>query len=175
MSNDPWNKLRDRIPEPQPPAGHERRFRRKLLELNQKPKRSLYWLWYASAACILAVVITVAVTEIHESNERAERISLQDLPPRVAATETFLIEQLTDKSASVDLSNPQIAHHVKRLRILEKEHSRLDSLLQSPAANERVVKAMINNYQLRLEVLEHILTELQIQKRAKRSENRPQT
>lgn len=175
MSNDPWNKLRECIPEPKPPAGHEGRFKQKLLELNQRPKHSLYWLWYASAACVLAVVITMVVSEFRESNEQVERISLQDMPPRVAATEKYFIEQLINKSASVDLSNPLMAHHMKRLSILENEYARLDSLLQTPAANERLVKAMINNYKLRLEVLEHVLTELQIQKQSKRSELKSHT
>ena len=159
------------IPDPEPTPGHELRFRQKLIQQNEPKKKNHYWIWYAAAASVLIAVISIAVSEMNDSNIRAEKISLQDLSPRVAETQVFLSGKVLDKTSEADLNDPAIAHQVVRLRQLEAEYLKLDSLLQSTQANERVVKAMITNYKLRLDVLEYILTELQVKKQNPISSN----
>lgn len=140
-----------------PPVGHEARFQQKLKQL-QRPKNRK-WIIQISifAAAAAAVILILVVNGIHTDNEDFKKRSLSDVSPQTKALEIQMTENIIRREAKVDFENPVLFEQIKVYRALQIEFIQLENDLNLNFGNERLIKAMMDNYQHRLKVLENIL------------------
>ncbi|MFM1932272.1 MAG: hypothetical protein RL226_1575 [Bacteroidota bacterium] len=143
--------------EPEIPDGHEERFQLKMR--NQEAPKQKKWLLYlvGSAAAVAALILMIVTFSIRSDNEAYEKRTLADVSPQTRAMEKSISTLLDEKEQRIDFSQPELFEQVKLYRQLEVEYTELESALNTNFGNEKVVRAMMDNYRNRLRVLENIL------------------
>ncbi|MCK0160252.1 hypothetical protein [Allomuricauda sp. F6463D] len=162
--------------------GHEDRFFAKLeTELpNDPPKRKVFSLWMQIAASVVVAVglsiyyfnsnesatnpnEEVTVVDGNHSNTEVKGISLGDLSPGLKKIETYYtttinlqLAELADDSVNKEL----VDSYMERLAELNKEYHRLNQELNELGPNDQTINALINNLQLRLQLLQKLKTKL---------------
>lgn len=140
-----------------PPAGHEARFRNKLNARKGKSRR----IWIATittaAAIAAGFIIYTAISGIQNENEVFQKRSLADVSPQTKALELQMTEKINRREAEVDFENPVLFDQIQVYRSLQTEFVKLEDALNLNFGDERLIRAMMDNYQHRLKVLENIL------------------
>jgi len=145
----------------QPPSGHLERFGEKLGTEKGRSIRIRHLLQVAaSVAVILAsafVIITrdrsgskVADRQIPEVVLEADRYYADRLHAKYEQIREFPFEQPEEKTLLLD-----------ELEDLDAHHRQLMSDLQANPDDERVLNALIRHYQMKLEVMDQIINQLQ--------------
>lgn len=141
------------------PEGHHQRFLRKLAH-HEQPKvqkkhfRNTLWITSAAAASILIALIVFIQGEIREENRNSARIEIREIAPEAGLIQDRLEQRIQTKSKGMNINDPSLKADFERFQLLEKEYQKLDSMLQNQVINERIIKAMIENYGHRLRILE---------------------
>ena len=143
-----------------------------LQKLDAPPKvRRLrnHWLMRAAAVLLIFALSWVVHDFVNSSyrNQPRETTNVATLPPQVSelleaeAFYTSRIEELKTEVIRFDNRMPGIA------QVMELELSELDSAyaglrrdLKDQAANEEIINAMIQNYRIRIAILEDLLLQL---------------
>ncbi|MEQ5789533.1 hypothetical protein J4E06_00620 [Muricauda sp. NFXS6] len=162
--------------------GHEDRFFSKLeKELpNDPPKKKVISLWMQIAASIVVAVglsfyyfssnegpvgtdEKVTVVERNNPGGGVQGISLGDLSPDLKKIETYYttninlqLSELADDPGNKEL----VDSYMDRLAELNKEYQRLNEELNELGPNDQTINALINNLQLRLQLLQKLKTKL---------------
>jgi len=163
-------------------AGHEDRFFSKLeKELpNDPPKKKVTSLWMQIAASIVVAVglsfyyfnsnegpvdsdEKVTVVDRDNPNIGVQGISLGDLSPDLKKIETYYttninlqLSELADDPGNKEL----VDSYMDRLAELNKEYQRLNEELNELGPNDQTINALINNLQLRLQLLQKLKSKL---------------
>lgn len=152
------------------PKGHKERFSQMLDEsFPEKKGGSVPRHWMQIAAVLLGVggiatvmillnpadeITSVPVTTVQE--QTVKTITLGDLSPELNKIEDFYLASIQYELAALD-SDPKykelMDQYVKQLSALDEEYKKLTEELNTIGPNENTVSAMINNLQLRLELL----------------------
>lgn len=171
MAQDIRDMLKDFQPEkPKLSKGHEARFEKRLeMEFSEK-KRNASFFWVKIAASV-AVLISVAyfgfqyysnkVTtgpEIVETNMEKEvpTITIGDLSPDLKKVEDFYITGINQQLASLNRTpeNEELINgYLQRLEELNNAYTILTKELNEVGPSEATITALIDNLQLRLELL----------------------
>jgi len=119
------------------------------------------WLWRVAAAFIIGVGITIAMYSFNQntfdSNELAYQVS-----PEWAETEQYYAIQIDEKLQAIQASHVELDPLIMEdMKLLDVAYTELRDDLADGADNEEVINAMISNYQIKLEILERILEEVQ--------------
>lgn len=138
------------------------------------PIRQLY---YACAGVAAAVVLLAAafwninqsnsdqVADVSVSNQsEIELLSLSDVSSELAEVESYYVAEVNlkmDELKELDNSGEYLAE----VEMLREEFDELRKEMGRGADQEKIVQAMIQNYRLRLEILEEMLDELRSWKR----------
>lgn len=142
-----------------PLTGHENRFETKLLfksSANKQKRKIPVWSYGAVAACILALVVWVVNSEIQDTRMAAQQISLSEYSYEMGEMETYFTNEIESRLSDVDVSDVEIQGYLGKLEDLKTEYVSLEQALARNYGNERVINAMIDNYKLRLLVLEKL-------------------
>lgn len=146
-----------------PNAGHKDRFLKKLdgAEPARPVKRSLFF--SLSVAATILVLVAVGAWLMLRTPVSTEQIadsrSLSEVSPELALAEQEwqqLLETRTTEAKQVVATNPQFAVFLDELDQLEREYEQLKVEFAGHDSNEQIMRAMIRNYRLRLEVLERM-------------------
>jgi hypothetical protein len=144
-----------------PPKGIWRNIRRKL-----KKEKSLSRQWLSIAAMIVVILGTAVIFFRPEyrwsSSERQKNIDdITGITPQLKETETYynnLINSLYTEAKPLLTNNPEIKKE------LNNDLSQLDSIctdlkkdLKDNIANQDVVEALIQNYRIKIRILEDML------------------
>lgn len=157
-SDDLWGKIEDDLPS-----------MRKMVPIRQ--------LYYACAGVAAAVVLLaaafwnvnqpgteqVAVVNVTDQSE-IELLSLSDVSSELAEVESYYVSEVNlkmDELKELDNSGEYLAE----VEMLREEFEELRKEMGRGADQEKIVQAMIQNYRLRLEILEEMLDELRSWKR----------
>ncbi len=117
------------------------------------------WMKWAAAIIILVVAGGIFMGSI---SGEAELRTMSELSPELADTEIYYSTQLGEKLQIIQSSGVELDQQVyDDLEQLDLAYRELMNDLQDNADNEEVVRAMIENYRLRLQMLEQILNEIQ--------------
>lgn len=141
------------------PEGHHQRLLRKLAH-HEQPKvqkkhfRNTLWITSAAAASILIALIVFIQGEIREENRNSARIEIREIAAEAGLIQDRLEQRIQTKSKGININDPSLKADFERFQLLEKEYQKLDSMLQNQVINERIIKAMIENYGHRLRILE---------------------
>ena len=148
----------------EPKAGHQQRFEEKLGGGSKKKVKSSgiipLWLpWLAVAACFLvAVILFGGVFDPNLKNQgelasvSSEMAETQDFYASVIKKELYHLEQ--EKTPETEAI---IQDALKQLEILENDYTRLKTDLVKSGQDQRVIYAMISNFQKRIDLLNQVL------------------
>ena len=156
---------RDQFDYAEPDAGHFDRFRNKL-ESKRKGKKE--WLTYLKAASIVLLIVMSALwtyDNLFSRLDLTEGTSLGEISPEYKEAEIYYTKMVESKY-------DEIEHYVfpgdtTQKEILKKELSDMDIMyknlekeLQVNPKDERVIHAMIEHYELKIDVMNQILDQL---------------
>lgn len=162
--------------------GHEDRFFSKLEKELPKdpPKRKVISLWMQIAASVVVAVglsvyyfsgnegtvepdEKITVVDKETPGNEAQGISLGDLSPDLKKIETYYttninlqLSELADDPGNKEL----VDSYMDRLAELNKEYQRLNEELNDFGPNDQTIGALINNLQLRLQLLQKLKSKL---------------
>jgi len=148
-----------------PPAGIWKRIRKEL-----KKEKSNIRLWFSIAAMIVVILGTTLAlfrpayrwSDLNSRKNNYEGLTRND--PQLKETETYynnLVNSLYKEATPLLTKNPEIKKE------LNTDLSHLDSIcvdikkdLKDNIANQDVVEALIQNYRIKIQILEDMLTTL---------------
>ncbi len=167
MKDNLRNRFKEENFDLEPFEGHEHRFETKLMfaqkSSKQKTKKSS-WFYLLAAACFLGVIVAVALYHTRKEikivknikdEKREDQFRLADISLEAAYKEKYFKKEIK-KRENFNTSDPIIKPLIRQLNQLEKDHEMLENKLRNNINNEHLIDALLNNYKIRLEVLEKL-------------------
>jgi hypothetical protein len=112
-------------------------------------------IWRIAAAIVLLMVSVVSLLTINTSGQ--EGLALHEISIELAETERYYMQQINQRMQVID-AYPEVSSQAKlEIMALDSIYNELKVDLKDNIDNEEVVSAMIENYRLKLELLEGIL------------------
>ena len=126
------------------------------------PPKPRYRGWMLGVAASLAVIFITSVLVLNSTADNA--------PNEIAEIEGYYEEAINHKIGLVknQLDDPSI---LEDLQAMDEAFAELKSDLNENVDNEEVIMAMMENYQLKLKILEEILVELEKEKKDGKGES----
>ncbi len=144
----------------QPHNGHEERFRQKL---GRVPERRLNLRYTLQIAASVAILITSGIL-IVRLNKSGEKQAMNEVPVVIQEADAYFASQVNtrfDQIREFDfIQSEEKALLLDELKELESHHQQLIEDLKANPGDERVINALIRHYQLKLEVMDQIITHL---------------
>ncbi len=161
----------------EPTEGHADRFLRKLEKEEESKRSSGVTFWRVAAAVIVLATISVSVLlpRFNSPNDvQYASMKLSDVSEELAEVEMYYQSKLEREYAELNKlseSDPVVKSYLDELEKLNERYQDLEEDLYSSGSHEKVVIAMIENFRLRLELIE----KLEKIKNGSKSENIKQT
>lgn len=156
---------RDHFDHFEPPEGHYEKFRTRLdgLHMDNKPGIS-YFIKVAAVLVLVSVTSIIIYKQINRLYFQPDRFTLSDISTEYKEVEQYFISSINHKYSEIEQLNIQ---DPEQKEILLKEIDEMDNLFKSMQQDlkanpndERIIHAMINHYQMKLEVMNQIVTQL---------------
>lgn len=143
----------------------------KELHKEEKPKRRvIYWL---SVAASLALLITVGTQFIPSDEDidpikgggevKTKEVSLGKISPELNTIETYYINSINLELSQLEITDENkelIDSYLGKIGELTKEYKSLTLELKNKGVNDQTIDALINNLQLRLQLLKRLKKQL---------------
>ncbi len=141
-----------------PRFGHLERFKNRLNPTEKK--RSISYKWMSVAASIVLMIGFWL-----GSNQANSTIVLADVSPQMQEAESFFMTTISQEIKEIEkFRNPKteqiIEDALNQLEKLEDKYKELVKALNDSNKDRRVIYAMINNYQSRIEILQNVLKQV---------------
>lgn len=156
------NQNRDAFDDVEPIEGHEARFLRKLEQEVENKKSAPVGFWRIAAAVILLVVLSVSLLIPRFNNPddvQYGSMSLSDVSDDMANVEFYYRSKLAGEYEKINQlahSDPLVTAYLGEIDKLNKEYKKLEATLYESGTHEKVVLAMIENFRLRLSLMEKL-------------------
>lgn len=158
---------KDYFEDQEPSEGHFERFSRKL-ELRfgmNTPKRSIVPYLLKAAVVTLLVTLSSLWTWDHFIRPGASRMTLSEVSPQYKEVENYYIHQVNlmeGEIVNVNMRNnpEQKEMIINEMKSMDSVYVSLQKELKANPDDERIINAMIEHYQTKLEVLTYIVTQL---------------
>jgi cytochrome c-type biogenesis protein CcmH/NrfG len=151
----------------EPSKGHLERFNRKLeLRFQEKvPKRSIVPYLLRAAVVTLLVTLSSLYTWDHFIRTGSSRMTLGEVSPQYKEVENYYVHQVNmmeGEIVNIDLKNnpEQKEMLVKEMKSMDSVYVSLQKELKANPNDERIINAMIEHYQTKIEVLNYIVGQL---------------
>lgn len=140
------------------PDNHQKRFMDRLNASPQMATRGITWWKPLSIAASILLLVSIAFTL---NPSEPEEKGLASISPEMEQTQSFFITAInqeleTLKSFESEETNVLIDDTIRRLSLLEVEYDHLKTDLEESGNDKRVIAAMIENFQSRIEILEQV-------------------
>jgi hypothetical protein len=159
---------KDLFEDAEPSKGHMERFNAKLALRLQKqaPKRSIVPYLLRAAVVTLLVTLSSLWTWDHFIRPSSSRMTLGQVSPQYKEVENYYIHQVNlmeGEIVNVDLKNnpEQKKELLKEMKSMDSVYVSLQKELKANPNDERIINAMIEHYQTKLEVMNYIVSQLQ--------------
>ena len=154
--------------------GHEERFLNRLEEdLPAKRKRqNFHWLGIAASVVFLLAIgsyllqetdgdnaVTATETQADEPIRAKHAISLGDLSPDLQKIEAYYVTNINLALSKLEVSNDNkdiVDGYLERLEELNQEYEILSNELNEMGPNDQTIAAMVQNLQLRAQLLQKL-------------------
>ncbi len=162
----------------EPSEGHFERFTRKLeIRCGEKViRRSIVPYLLKAAVVTLLVTLSSLWTWDHFIRSDRNRMALGDISPEYREVENYYVHQVN--LMENEIVNLDVTSRPEQKEILKKEMRSMDSVyvqlqkeLKANPNDERIINAMIEHYQTKVDVMNYILDQL----RAIRNDNQNKT
>ena len=167
---------RDRFDDLEPQEGHFDRFQEKLGRYHRQ-NRKFPWaaLIRAAVIAVLVVLSGLWVYEQTRSEPSPERLALEKVSPEVRETHmyyTSLMQKKYERIRQFDFKNEQQKEMLLyELKEMDSIYTNIRDDLRSNPNDPRVVSALIRHYQMKLEVMNQIVNQLEKIKQPNIQEN----
>ncbi|MCX6253902.1 MAG: hypothetical protein NTV31_05425 [Bacteroidia bacterium] len=160
-------KNKDFFEEAEPSKGHFERFNRKLeIRFQVKaPKRSIVPYLLRAAVVTLLVTLSSLWTWDHFIRTGSSRMTLGQVSPQYKEVENYYIHQVNlmeGEIVNIDLKNNpgQKTMLMNEMKSMDSVYVSLQKELKANPNDERIINAMIEHYQTKLEVMTYIVSQL---------------
>ena len=147
-----------------PREGHEDRFLQKLERLPvRSPVRRIRFRHAIQVAASVAIILTSAIVLVR-SDKSGSKVAQQEIPAAVMEADIYYTSQVDARYNEIrdfdfaDAEEKTVL--LDELKDLESYQEQLMKDLEANPDDDRVVSAMIRHYQLKLEVMDQIITQL---------------
>jgi hypothetical protein len=145
------------------PSGHNKRFLDKLNEAEKPSIIKLNWWKPLSIAASIAVLIAVGSTWLKANPSESD---LASVSPEMLQTQSFFTttinkELQTLKSFTSPEAKNLVDDALSQINILEKEYAGLKKDLVVSGHDQRVIYAMISNFQNRIDLLQQVIEKIE--------------
>jgi len=157
---------RDQFNDLEPEDGHFKRFREKLSKYHRQ-KNKFPWTVYlkAAAVALLVVLSGLWVQDQIQGNQNQERLALERVSPELKEAHiyyTSLMEKKYERIQEFNFKNEaQKKMLLEELREMDAIYSNIREDLMTNPNDPRVVSALIRHYQMKLEVMNQIVQQLE--------------
>ena len=157
--------------------GHEERFMAKLDSVMPKRKKSVWTVWKIAASIVVLIglgffayqqinktesIETIVVDKADSDNE-SDTFSFGDLSPDLKKVENYYIANIGIELSKLEVSESNkelVDSFMERLSELNKEYENLNKELYELGPNDQTIAALIENLQLRLQLLQKLKRKL---------------
>lgn len=156
-----------------PKEGHENRFLDKLkandvVSVDSKKSSDFYWKPFLAIAASLLICFTVFTTTQSES----EALDLASVSPELSETQDFFTATIENELKKLNnerspLTEQIITDAIAEIQLLETEYQDLKTNLTESGNDQRVIYAMISNFESRIIILNTVLEEIETIKNLK--------
>lgn len=138
--------------------------------LDKKEKKSgLKVVWKVAASFLLILTVGVLILQIKRNTGNYQGNQL--VPVELAEAAFYYQGMINDKLEIIQASKHDVGEEIfDDLEALDQAYAELQNDLKDNADNEEVVQAMIQNYKMKLEILQAILDELKREDRDNQEE-----
>jgi hypothetical protein len=166
---------KDFFDEAEPSQGHLERFSRKLemrFSSHFTIKRSIVPYLLRAAVVTLLITLSSLWTWDHFLRPSRNRMTLGQVSPQYKEVENYYVHQVNlmeNEIVNIDLKNnpSQKEMLLKEMKSMDSVYVQLQKELKANPDDERIVNAMIEHYQTKLDVMSYIVSQL----KAIRNEN----
>ncbi|WP_431137600.1 hypothetical protein [Psychroserpens mesophilus] len=151
-----------------PNSGHQNRFLEKLKQQHRTDdtspqQKSNYWKPILAVAA--SIVLCFSIFTFMQEQE-PDLKDLASVSPELSKTQDFFTLAIQNELETLETErSPEteelIDDALKQLNVLEKDYEKLKKDLTESGDDKRVVYAMISNFQNRIDVLEHVLQNIE--------------
>ena len=157
-----------------PREGHEERFMQKLEMLPKgRQVRRIRFRHAIQVAASVAIILTSAILLVRK-DKSGSKVAQQEIPAAVVEADFYYTSQVDARYNEIkdfDFDDAEEkAVLLDELKDLENYHQKLMKDLEANPDDDRVVSSLIRHYQLKLEVMDQIITQLN-QIKSETSEN----
>ena len=163
----------------EPNAGHDNRFLDKLKNKNvdasdTRPSAGFGWKPLLAIAASLVICFSVFTT----INSKPEVMDLASVSPEMSEAQDFFTATIEAELKKLDserspLTEQVITDALNRIELLEKDYQKLKTDLTESDNDQRVIYAMINNFQNRIDILNTVLEQIETIKQLKNNSDEP--
>ncbi|HRV55336.1 MAG: hypothetical protein R2802_04305 [Flavobacteriaceae bacterium] len=154
----------------EPETGHEARFLEKLdtKTLALTPKRKSIWKPFLGIAASITLLVSLFVfTQKDETTK-----DLASVSPEMQQTQDFFTTSINAELKKLDAEkSPEtlalIEDALKQINLLESEYQKLKTDLYESGNDQRVIYAMIGNFQNRIDILNTVMEQIETIKQLK--------
>ncbi|MGJ8733941.1 MAG: hypothetical protein ACSHW4_12370 [Cellulophaga sp.] len=157
--------------------GHISRFEDKLNAAMPAPKQNKWFVYKIAASVIVLLTISIlvynnqskkatiksTVVDIDKPSKDQEGITLGALSPDLKKIEDYYKVNINLELSQLQVSNDNktlVDSYMERLAELHKEYQDLNTELNTIGPNDQLISALINNLQLRLQLLQKLRKKL---------------
>lgn len=153
--------------------GHEKKFENKLeAAFGKAPKQDYGLILKMVAVAVIAIMSTVFVlnqdftnTSDNPENQvvEAKKIGLGDISPELKTVENYYLTSIKLELATLETTeahDAMINSYLEELKNINKAYDDLEKDLNEYGITEEIINAMIDNLQLRLELLQDLKQKL---------------
>ncbi|MBJ6367658.1 hypothetical protein [Snuella sedimenti] len=159
-----------------PDSNHAQRFLDKLNQTSSPSSRSVFKIPFwkpligIAASIVLLTVLAIGIKQTNNSRE------LADVSPEMANTQNYFTSTIIEEFVKIqEISTPEVQSIVndaiKQIEILEDNYNGLKNDLINSDNDSRVIHAMINNFQNRIDILKKTLEEIKNVQQLKHASN----
>ena len=158
---------KDFFEDAEPSTGHFERFNRKLEMRFQvhSVKRSIVPYLLKAAVVTLLITLSSLWTWDHFIRPGRSRMTLGQVSPQYKEVESYYVHQVNlmeGEIVNIDLKNnpAQKAALLKEMKSMDSTYITLQKELKANPNDERIINAMIEHYQTKLDVMTYIVNQL---------------
>jgi hypothetical protein len=149
----------------EPGDGHFERFEQKLKEFNKKEKT--FTIGYILKAAVVAILVILSGLWVYDNFEPRTNngIALSEISPEYGEVEMYYTHLVNQKYGEINqfqfMDSTQKSMLMHELNEMDSIYANLKKDLRTNPNDQRVINAMIQHYQLKVEVMNQILQQLQ--------------
>jgi hypothetical protein len=158
----------------EPSDGHLDRFTKKLEYRFHSKTKTISIVPYLLRAAVVVLLVTLSSlwTWDHFIRPGSQRMALGDVSPQYKEVENYYVHEVSlmeGEIINIDLKNDPEQKEVflQEMKSMDSTYIQLQKELKANPNDERIINAMIDHYQTKIDVMNYILSQL----KATRSEN----